>query len=140
MKTKSASVFPGALFVLKKWLALKPRSALQRLGLIGALPGELDIVAAEATVGGRLAIDRLAQSRVTEDHPGGPSKNSLIRAETPFKSVSGFTARDLVLEYDSTFVSRCLTKMFVSLTHFLFRKVERAGNLRPILICVSDGV
>jgi hypothetical protein len=28
-----------------------------------------------------------------------------------------------------------LTKTFVTLIHYLFRKVERAGNLRPILIC-----
>jgi hypothetical protein len=54
----------------------------------------------------------------------------------PFKSVSRFTVRDSVPGYGSTFVVAELTKTFVTFIHFLFRKVERAGNLRPILIYI----
>src|SRR5215216_5703807 len=49
---------------------LQPCSALQRFGLISALPGELDIVAAEVTIGSGLLIDRLTQVQVTDDRAG----------------------------------------------------------------------
>jgi len=59
----------------------------------------------------------------------------MLHVSLPFKSVSGFTLRYSVLQYGRTFVSPHLTKTFVTLVHYLFRKVERAGNLRPVLIC-----
>jgi len=45
-------------------LYLQPGSTLQCLSLIGAFPGELDIVAAEVAVGGSFAIDGLCRLRI----------------------------------------------------------------------------
>ena|GEM_PF-5669450 len=42
-----------------------------------------------------------------------------------------------VIQYSgngSTFVLSDLAKTFVTFTHYLFRKAERTGNLRPVLV------
>ena len=49
---------------------LQPSSALERFGLIRIFPGELDVVAAEVTVGCSLPVDRFAQAQVTDDRTG----------------------------------------------------------------------
>jgi len=56
---------------------------------------------------------------------------------TTFRSVSGFTVRDSVLEYGSTFVLSNFAKTSVTFVHLLARKLERAGNLHPILIYIT---
>src|SRR5688500_20356039 len=72
---KSASeLIRGAFCITINKLLLQPRSALQVLRLIGAFPWELDIVAAEVTIGGGLLIDRLAQAQVTDDRAGAQIK------------------------------------------------------------------
>ena len=40
---------------------------LERFNLVGALPGEIQVIPAEVTVGGRLAVDRVAQVEVMDD-------------------------------------------------------------------------
>ncbi len=51
-------------------VGLQPRRALKRFSLIGAFPGELDIVAAEVAVGGGSAVDGLTQFQVADDRAG----------------------------------------------------------------------
>src|SRR5215208_4980925 len=49
---------------------LQPCRLPQRLGLIGPLPWELDIVTAEVPVGCRRAVDRSPQIQVSDDRAG----------------------------------------------------------------------
>jgi hypothetical protein len=56
------------------------------------------------------------------------------RIGSPFRYESAFTLRHSVLEYGGTLGYSQFAKTFVTFLHNLFRKMERAGNLRPILI------
>src|ERR1044071_8408776 len=58
------------LFFIGRVDGLQSSSLFQRVNLIGALPGELDIVAAEVTVRGGFLIDWFAQAQVTDDRAG----------------------------------------------------------------------
>ena len=46
----------------------------QQGGLVRAFPGELDVIPAKVTVGGRLAVDRAAQVQVADDGAGAQVK------------------------------------------------------------------
>jgi hypothetical protein len=64
----------GCVYFRKGSLILQSRSALERFRLIRILPGELDVVAAEVTVGSSLPVDRFAQAQVTDDRAGAQVK------------------------------------------------------------------
>ena len=55
-------------------LKLQPCGLLQSLSLIRLFPREFDIVTAEVTIGGSLAIDGAAQVKVTDDRAGAQVK------------------------------------------------------------------
>jgi hypothetical protein len=61
-------------FVFSRDEILYNPASLEGFGLVGASPGELDIVAAEVAVGGGLAVDRFAQAEVTDDRAGAQVK------------------------------------------------------------------
>ena len=70
----------------------------QEIGLVGLLPGELGLRAAEVAAAGRLAVDRPAQVEVLDDArrgqrevPCGPARRSARRAIWPVPWVSTWT-------------------------------------------------
>ena len=79
-------------------LAARARGVAQRLGAIGALPGEVEVAAAEVAVGGGRPVDRRAQASVSMIAPGRRSKCSPISAAIrssgmrPVPKVSTLTA------------------------------------------------
>ena len=65
--TKCSSRTACAVRLLCQLPDLEACRLAQQVGLVGLLPGSVDVVAAEMTVGGRLAIDRAAQVQVADD-------------------------------------------------------------------------
>ena len=59
-------VFVSPAAILNPQL-LQPSRLPQRVGLVGALPGRVDIFAAEVAVGGGGLVDRPAQPQIADD-------------------------------------------------------------------------
>jgi len=72
MKPKTDNLQVVRFLVL--WSFLQPSRALERFCLIGAFPGEFDIVAAKVTIRGSLSEDRFTQAKVTDDRAGAQVK------------------------------------------------------------------
>jgi hypothetical protein len=90
---------------------LQPRRAFERFGFVGAFPGEWDIVAAEVTVGGGLAVDGFAQAEVTDDRAGAQVEVFSARigeavVYMSFHSDGGYNLDDLFL-YLSQYSTGC---------------------------------